>query len=144
MVSTPSSFFSRKTKHKKQEIIIFCILLLLFCLNYYYFFYNNTPITVNNQVDILSNEIELIDHYELRADNYLEINGNIRKIGNIDINYALVTVNFFNINNEVIYSDNYRVYSFVKGYEYHFFVQYKNSDLNYSFYDHYSISLDYV
>jgi len=104
---------------------------------------NNINNIINNKVP---NEIELVS-YNVVSDpgnNYIEVNGAIRKIGNASIDHAIVGVYFYNKENEVIYYGNYSIYSFVKGFDYDFFVQLSSTDPNYEEYDHYSIELDYV
>lgn len=99
--------------------------------------------TVNNNV---SNEIELVC-YNITTDpsnSVKEVNGAIRKIGNAIIDHSIVGVYFYNKQNNVIFYSNYSVYSFVKCYEYPWFVEYRSTDPHYEEYDHYSIVLDYV
>ncbi|MDH7507060.1 MAG: hypothetical protein QHH15_04660 [Candidatus Thermoplasmatota archaeon] len=96
----------------------------------------------------ISGEIELVHHEINRYGNntfeWLEVTGAIRKIGNATIDHAIVGVYFYNNKNQLIYYGNYSIYSFVKGYDYDFFVVFSSNHPKYKEYDHYSIELDYV
>lgn len=102
----------------------------------------------NNNKKNISQEIELVHHEINKYGNltfeWLEVTGAIRKIGNATIDHAIVGVYFYNKKNQVIYYGNYSIYSFVKGYDYDFFVVFSSANPKYEEYDHYSIELDYV
>ena len=128
----------------KKYLKITCIVVLIFSILLSGCTQENNNINniINNKVP---NEIKLVSYNLVKdpADN-LEVDGAIRKIGNASIDHAIVGVYFYNKENEVIYYGNYSIYSFVKGFDYDFFVQLSSTDPNYEEYDHYSIELDYV
>jgi|GEM_PF-2037914 len=128
----------------KKYLKITCIAVLIFSILLSGCTQENNNINniINNKVP---NEIELVYHNITKdPGNNLEVIGAIRKIGNASIDHAIVGVYFYNKENEVIYYGNYSIYSFVKGYDYDFFVQLSSTYPNYEKYDHYSIELDYV
>jgi len=107
---------------------------------------NFTQKNTNNKN--ISNEIKLVNDEIKRYGNltyeFLEVTGAIRKIGDTSIDHAIVGVYFYNKQNNIIFYRTYSIYSFVKGYDYDFFVQFRSTDPYYYDYDHYSIDLDYV
>jgi len=94
----------------------------------------------------VSEEIELIYHKLEKnpVNGDIEVIGSIKKIGNATIDHDIVGVYFYNKKNELIYYGNYSIYSFVKGYNYDWFVIFRSTHPRYNEYDHYSIELDYV
>ncbi len=107
-----------------------------------------TFIQDNTNYENISDEIELV-HHEIKTYGNItyafeEVTGAIRKIGNATIDHAIVSVYFYNKKNDVIFFGTYSIYSFVKGYDYDFFVQFRSIDPYYNEYDHYSIELDYI
>jgi hypothetical protein len=98
---------------------------------------NSNDSTINH--DSISDKIELIDHIYEYNNGHGELRGQIKNIGDEDIDLVNITVYFYNRQNELEYTGIYQLYNFQVGLTENFVVDILTDDPFFVDYNNYEI-----
>jgi len=124
----------------KRYIVIIVISIIILAI-----FLSGCTQENNKEFEENSYGIELLwhrlDEGGTPPNDFKEVNGELINNGTRDYEKVVITVDFLNKNDKVIYSGNYTVYDFLHNYTANFFVTYFSTYPNYEQYDHYAINV---